>query len=122
MNSRRRFLAGSLGASALLYPVAQSRLWVPLAPHLPRPKFYFGQEVTVTWENIPVWGRGDFEELRHNLRDNRATIVGMAYEPTGYNGSGWHYWHRWLDFPECPYMVGEDEGDFFSEDQFEALS
>lgn len=65
-------------------------------------------------------GREDFHELRHNLRDNRATIVGMAYESTGY-GSGSYYWHRWVDLPECPYMAGEDEGDFFSEEQFEAL-
>lgn len=123
---RRQFLIQSaLGVAALpafAYPHAQSQqLYVPLAPNLPRPKFHFGQEVHAIWDGKDFWDDNDVHKGRADLSHNRATIVGMAYEPQGYSGSGWWYWHRWLDFPECPYMVGQDEGDFCPEEQFQAL-
>ncbi len=108
---RREFLSG-FGLVAVVLPVGVVRrnsIWIPVI-NFPRPKFYLGQEVLVTWKDSD-------EDL---IYQSPAEIIGMSYSPGGYE-TGWWYLPRWISSLQ-PWVVGRDDGSYCAEDQLQAIS
>ena len=100
---RRKFLSGCVATSVVLPSVANPKL------QFPRPKFYLGQEVLAP------------SESEEGMQHTRAVIIGMAFNLTGYEPSGWWYLPQWVDNPQSPWMVGRDDGHFWHERWIKAV-
>jgi hypothetical protein len=103
MIARRQFLLGCAGASVVLPSVTNSKF------QFPRPKFHLGQEVVLPWQ-------GD-----EGMRYGRAIIIGAIHNPAMYEPQGWWYLPLWTDNPECPWMIGRDDGNFWHEHWLKAV-
>jgi len=111
---RRNFLLSSLSVAA--FPIAPGRAQNsssesrPSAELRSKPKFHIGQEVMAPW--IDEDG---------NLRRDRAIVIGIMHNPTGYT-PGWWYLPRWIHLPDWLYfMEGKDDGNFWPEEKLKAL-
>lgn len=54
------------------------------------------------------------------MRYGRVAIIGAIYNPTGYEPEGWWYLPLWVDNPDCPWMVGKDDGHYWHEQWLKA--
>lgn len=114
---RRQFLtqsvlvAAALPAFASLHSSestdkASSQVWTPPMLTLPRPKFWFEEEVVAPYQDKDGFWSSD-----------RGIIIGMVHnpDPTHYFVPGWWYLLRWTYMPSLPSVVGKDSDDFLPE-------
>jgi hypothetical protein len=92
-------------------PEDSQHYWYIPVPNnkFPKPKFHFGQQVGLTWEDefdIPCYDIGE--------------IVGMQYIAEGEQPAQWYYRMRWLKSDRYPEQVGLYDDMFEPESRFVA--
>lgn len=102
MIPRRQFLRSCASSPAMLLPLAPSSKF-------PQPKFAIGQEVVAPWEN------------NEGMHYSHAIVIGMMYDPHGYEPGGWWYLPAWINNPGCPSIDGLDDGNFWHESYLESV-
>ena len=111
--SRRKFLLSGLGITALPSAIgsSQQQEMIPRL-NIPRPRFQIGQEVCCLWEDEGI-----------EYREERGLIIGLFYQSQADNGEpGWRYSLRWSWVPNCPDVVGTDDGTQWHEEWLEAFN
>lgn len=109
--SRRKFLLSGLGITAL--PSASGNSQESLIPvlNIPRPKFHIGQEVCCFWN-----------DKKSEFQGERGLVVGMRYQSqVDDEEPGWRYFLQWSWVPNCPHIVGTNDGSEWNEDCLEAF-
>lgn len=107
---RRQFLIQSALAAAALPAEASlqshesgdkasSQIWTPPMLTLPRPKFWFEEEVVAPCQDEHGFWHSD-----------RGIIIGMVHnpDPSNYFVPGWWYQLKWSYMPSLPSKVGKN--------------